>query len=96
MLEEVYFTVLYAPVTGIKYLRTIISIASTEGIIIFILHISNEFRNTILSNPEEIVYFSLPHLYLEWFKRKWTKHPLLSHNSKELCTKTNKSTKEIK
>ena len=51
MLEGVDFTVLYAPVTGIKYLRIIITIESEEGMIIFILDISDELRDNFLPNP---------------------------------------------
>ena len=38
-----------------------------------------------------MVYLSLPHLYLEWFKIKWTKHPLSSINAKELFIQAIKS-----
>ena len=71
MLEGVEFTVSYAPVDGICSLRIIISIYSTEGLIIFVLEKNNAFQNTILPNPAEIVYLSLPYLYLYWYKRKW-------------------------
>ena len=33
-------------------------------------------------DPVEIVYFSLRHLYPEWFTIKWPKHPLVSRNQK--------------
>ena len=39
------------------------------------------FQNTILLNPKEIVYPSLTHLYLDWFKINGPKHPLESHNT---------------
>ena len=80
MLEVFDFTISYAPVAGYRSLCIIIEIASAEGIIIFVLDISNAFHNTILPNPAEIVYLSLPHLYLDWYKIKWPKHPLASIN----------------
>ena len=43
MLEGVDFTVSYEPVTYIHSLRIIIEIVSAEGLIIFVLDISNEF-----------------------------------------------------
>ena len=46
MLERVGFTVSYAPVAGIRSLRIIIAIESTEGLILFVLDISNNFQNT--------------------------------------------------
>ena len=78
MLEGVYFTISYAPVAGIIFLCIIIAVASTEGLIIFVLDISNVFQNTILPYPEETFYLSLPHLYLEWFKINCPKHSLAS------------------
>ena len=91
MLEGVNFTVSYAPVAGILSLCIIVDITSAEGLIIFVLVISNAFQNTILLNPEERVYLSLP-LYLECFKRKLSKHPLSSINQKKLCIQAIKST----
>ena len=76
VLEVVDFTFSYSPVSGINSIHIIITIASAEGLIVFILGISNAFQNTILPNPAEIFYISFPHLYLEWFKIKWPKHPL--------------------
>ena len=65
MLEGIRFTVPYAEVDGILSLRIIISIASVEGLIIFVLEFSNVFQNTVLPYPAEIVYLNLPYLYLE-------------------------------
>ena len=65
MLEVVEFTFSYSPATGISSLCIITVITSVEGVIIFVLDISNSLQNTILPNPEERVYLSLPHLYLE-------------------------------
>ena len=82
VLEVFDFTVSYAPVDVICSLRIIISIASAEGLIIFVLDMSNAFQNTILPNSTERVYISLPYLYLGWYKIKWPKHPLASRNQK--------------
>ena len=51
---------------------------------IFVLNISNNFQNIIIPNTAEIVYLSLPHIYLEWYKIKFPKHPLASRNQKNL------------
>ena len=82
ILEGVDFTVSYAPVAGIKYIIIFITIASTEGMIMFLLGISNSFQNTILPNLKEIFHIILSHIYLYWFKREWQKHQLASHNIK--------------
>ena len=85
MLEGFDFTVSYEPVTGIRYFRIIIEIASVEGLIIFALDVSNAFRSTILTNPAEIVYLSLPYIYMECYKIKRPENPLASRKYKELC-----------
>ena len=82
MLEGVELNVSYTYVARIKPLKIIIAISSTEGLTIFILDIYKAFQNTILPNPEEMVYLSLPNLYLEWFKIKWPKHTLWSGNTR--------------
>ena len=80
MIEGFDFTVSYVHVAGIRSLCIIISIASAEVLVIFVLYISNAYQNIILTNPAERVYISLPYLYLDWYKRKWPEHPLASIN----------------
>ena len=63
--EGVDFNVSYSPVYGIRSLYIIITIAYEEGLIIFVLDISNAFQNTILPYAAEIVYLILPGLYIE-------------------------------
>ena len=58
MLVRVDFNVLYAPVASIPSPHIIVAITSTEGLIIFVSDISNDFQNTIQSNPAERVYLS--------------------------------------
>ena len=47
MLEVVDFTLSYAPADGIRSPCVIMEIASTEGLIIFVLDIFNAFKNAI-------------------------------------------------
>ena len=56
MIEGCDFNLSYVPVASIHSLRIITSIASAEGIIIFVLDISNAFQNKILPNPAERYY----------------------------------------
>ena len=84
IIEGVDFTVSYTQVTGIISLHIIIGIASEEGLIIFTLYIYNALQNTILLNTKEIFYLSFTYPYLEWFKMKFTNHPLESINPKEI------------
>ena len=51
VLEGVDFTLSYSPVDGISSLHILIAIASEEGLVIFVLEISDAFHNTILTNP---------------------------------------------
>ena len=70
MIEGFDFTVSYAPVAGIWSLCIIISIVSAEGLIIFVLDISNDFQNTIIPDYAEMFYLGLPHLYsASWQER---------------------------
>ena len=80
MIEGVDFTVSYASVDGIHLLHIIIATGSIEGLIIFVLDISNAFHNTILPNPEELVYLNLTYLNMYWYKRKLPKQQLASIN----------------
>ena len=48
----------------IRLLLIIIAILFAEGLILFVLDIFNAFQNTILPNPAERVYFSLPYIYI--------------------------------
>ena len=70
MLEGVDLIASYEPVSVIRSNNIIIAIAYAEGLIIFVLDIANAFQNTILPYPAEIVYLSLPYLYLDWYERK--------------------------
>ena len=65
IIEGADFNVPYAPVAGIRSLCVIIEIAYAEGLIVFVLDIYNDFHNTILLNPTEIVYLSLPYMNLD-------------------------------
>ena len=57
MFEGIDFTILYTPVTGVKYLRNNISIASAEFMITFLLDIHNTYQNSFLTNPKETSMF---------------------------------------
>ncbi len=54
-----------------------------ESSIIF-LDISNAFQNSIIFDPIEHVYITLPSFYLEWFTSKWPDYPLPSTLPKDL------------
>ena len=87
----VNFTVSYAPVGGIFISYNHHCHCICRRINYFLLDISNAFQNISIPNPEEMLYLSLPHLYLEWFKIKWSKHPLASRNKNEIWIQAIKS-----
>ena len=82
MLEGVDFTVSYVSVLGIISLCKLITIDSAEGLILYLLDIYSAFQNIIITDPQERVFPSLPHLYLESVNRKYPNHPLSSRNFK--------------
>ena len=51
IIEGVYFTVSYAPVAGTRSFRITTEIEYSEGLIIFVLYISNSFQNIISPKP---------------------------------------------
>ena len=51
IIEGVGFTFSYALVADICSLHIIVEILSAEGLIIFVLDISNAFHNSVLPNP---------------------------------------------
>ena len=76
--------------SGIRSLPIIVAIASAGGIIIFVLDISNAFQNTILSDPVERVYISLPYLYLDLYKKKMSKTSISLKKSEGIMYPGNK------
>ena len=69
MFELIIISVSYAPVTSVTSIIIIVAISSVEGLIVFILDISNALQDTIILNIKEMFYLVLPYLYLEIFKR---------------------------
>ena len=55
MIEVVGFYFSYTSVVGIIYIHIIITIGTSELLILFILDISNDFQNTIIPKSEERV-----------------------------------------
>jgi hypothetical protein len=61
------------------------------------LDISNAFQNSIIFDPLERVYITLPPFYLEWFTAKWPDYVLPSTLPKDLvlqCLKSIQGTKD--
>ena len=76
---SIWFTVYYGPTAVTPSLCITAAIAYSEGIIIFVLEISNAFQHTILPYPEKVDLISI---YLDCYKMKWPKNPLVLINQK--------------
>ncbi len=56
-----------------------------------VLDISNAFQNSVIFDPEERVYLSLPPFYLDWFHRQWPDYKLPSLDPSKLALQCLKS-----
>jgi hypothetical protein len=64
MCEGIDFTSSYSPVGSIDSIRLIVALAASQGLQLFVLDISNAFQNSIIFDPLERVYITLPSFYL--------------------------------
>ena len=95
MIEVVDFTVSYKPVADYISLCHYLYWLCIRINQLYLINIQLLIKYYLL-NTEERVYLSLPHLFLEWFKIKWPKHPWASINPKELFIQDIKSIKGTK
>jgi len=84
MKENVDYQNSYSPVGSIDSIRLLLSIAASRRWILNALDISNAFQTSIIFDPDERTYLSLPPFYLEWFTATWPDYKLPSTNIKEL------------
>jgi hypothetical protein len=95
--ESIDFTDSYSPVASIDSIRLLLNLAASQGLLVSILDISNAFQNSIIFDPSERVYMSLPPLYLDWFLQQWPDFNLPSANVKDLvlqCLKSIQGTRD--
>jgi hypothetical protein len=89
--KSINFTDSYPPVASIDSIRLLLNLAASQGLLVSVLDISNAFQNSIIFNPDECVYISLPPLYLDWFIQQWPDFNLASTNAKDLVLQCLKS-----
>ena len=97
MHEGIDFQNSYMPVGHIDSLRMIMCIAASKQLCCNLLDISDAFQNSIIFDPQEHVYLTLPPWYLEWFQCKWPDFKLASMDIKLLvlqCLKSIQGTKQ--
>ena len=85
MEEGIDFHCSYAPVCDGDSFRLVVAIAAEEGMIGYFLDISNAFQTNVIFDPRDRFYIHIPPLYMEWFKQKWSGHPILKYHQKDLC-----------
>jgi hypothetical protein len=97
MKENIDFTNSYSPVGSIDSIRLLLSLAASNHWTLNVLDISNAFQTSIIFDPNERTYLSLPPFYLEWFKAQWPDYRLPSENIKDLvlqCLRAIQGTKD--
>ena len=97
MHEGINFQNSYVPFGHIDSLRMIMHIAASKHLCCNMLDISNAFQNSIIFDPWEHVYLTLPPWYLEWFHCKWPDFKLALTDIKLLvlqCLKSIQCTKQ--
>jgi hypothetical protein len=87
----------YSPVASIDSIRLLLAIAASKRYTIHVLDISNAFQNSVIFDPSECTYITLPPFYLTWFKSKWPDYQLPSTTPSLLalqCLKSIQGTKD--
>ncbi len=95
--QYIDFNESYAPVGSIDSIRTIICYAAANSLTINVMDISNAFQSSIVFDPSERVYLSLPPKFLDWFTSKWPDFPLPNNNPTNFviqCLKSIQGTKD--
>ena len=84
MIIGIDFQESYAPVGHVDRIWMILCIAASKWLECRILDISNAFQISIIFDPSQHVYITLPPWYIEFFFQKWPDYDLPSLNMKEL------------
>jgi hypothetical protein len=81
MKEKIDYFNSYSPVNSICLL---LAIAASRKLRLNVLDISNAFQTSVVFDPDEQTYITLPQFYLEWFCHNWPDYKLPSLLSKDL------------
>jgi hypothetical protein len=97
MKENIDYITSYSPVGSIDGIRLILAIAASRKMKLNVLDISNAFQTSVVFDPSERTYITLPPFYLEWFRHNWPDYKLPSLLSKDLviqCLRSIQGTKD--
>jgi len=67
MEENIDYTNSYSSVGSIDSIRLILAIAASGKLKLNVLDISNAFQTSVVFDPDDCTYITLPPFYLEWF-----------------------------
>jgi hypothetical protein len=84
MKEHIDYTNSYSPVGSIDSIRLLLAIAASRKLKLNVLDISNAFQTSVVFDPDDRTYITLPPFYFEWFHHHWPDYPLPSLSPKEL------------
>jgi hypothetical protein len=84
MKENIDYFNSYSPVGSIDSIRLLLAIAASRKLRLNVLDISNAFQTSVVFDPDERTYITLPPFYLEWFHHNWPDYKLPSLLSKDL------------
>jgi hypothetical protein len=95
--QYIDFNESYTPVGSIDSIRAILCYAAATNLTINVMDISNAFQSSIIFDPTERVYLSLPPKFLEWFLHKWPDYKLPTTDPTKFviqCLKSIQGTKD--
>ncbi len=69
----------------------LLALSASLCLTLYVLDISNAFQNSVIFDPAEQVYLTLPPFYLEWFHRQWPDYKLPSQDPSHLAIQCLKS-----
>jgi hypothetical protein len=88
--EGTEFSTSYSPVGSVDNIWLSVALAAPQGLQLFVLDVSNAFQKSIIFDPMEQVYITLPSFYLDCFTAKWPDFRLPS-----ICSKDNNNKQMI-
>lgn len=68
MKENIDYSNSYSPVGSIDSIRLLLAFAASRKLKLNVLDISNAFQTSVVFDPDDRTYITLPPSYLEWFR----------------------------
>jgi hypothetical protein len=84
MKENIDYSNSYSPVGSIDSIRLLLAFAASRKLKLNVLDISNAFQTSVVFDPDDRTYITLPPFYLEWLRHNRPDYLLPSLLSKNL------------